>query len=216
MTDATLIVLAKAPVPGRVKTRLCPPCTPAEAAEIAHASLVATLAAAVDTPGVDPIVVLDGEPGSWMPAGVPVVPQCGGGLADRLAGAFGSTTGPTVLVGMDTPQITATRLRAVVDTLLTPGTDAALGLTEDGGWWTIGLRDPRVPAFLDVPMSTPETGRRQLERLRALDLAIAMVEPAIDVDTIDSARAVAAEIPGSEFARVVHRVAPAEIAESST
>ena len=62
-----LLIIAKAPIPGRSKTRLCPPCTPLEAARIAEAALADTIAVVMATPGVRPILALDGEPGSWLP-----------------------------------------------------------------------------------------------------------------------------------------------------
>ncbi|MGB7806486.1 MAG: DUF2064 domain-containing protein, partial [Actinomycetota bacterium] len=101
-----LVIIAKAPIPGRSKTRLCPPCTPLEAARIAEAALVDTIAVAMATPGVRPILALDGEPGSWLPPALEVIPQRGDGLDERLASAFDDVGGPALLVGMDTPQLT--------------------------------------------------------------------------------------------------------------
>ena len=60
--ERVLIVLAKAPVPGRVKTRLCPPATPEQAASLAAAALADTLAAALRVPAAQVVVALDGEP----------------------------------------------------------------------------------------------------------------------------------------------------------
>ena len=204
--DATLIVFAKAPVSGRVKTRLCPPCTPDQAAAIAHAALVDTLAAVAATPGVHRVLALDGEPGSWSPAGFDVVPQTAGDLAARLTGAFACVSGPALVIGMDTPQLTPGMLRHAVDTLLSPGVDAVLGRTVDGGWWTLGLRDVRVPAFTGVPMSTRETGRHQAARLNSLGLRTRALEVETDVDTFVDARTVASRIPTSRFARAVGTV----------
>ncbi|MEP6624544.1 MAG: DUF2064 domain-containing protein, partial [Acidimicrobiia bacterium] len=135
MSVATVILLAKAPLPGRVKTRLCPPCTPDQAARIAHAAIVDTLSAITATAGIRPLVVLDGAPGPWLPPAIDVVAQVGGNLADRLTGAFSAVTGPAILLGMDTPQVTPTQLRHALDALLEPGIDAVLGPTIDGGFW---------------------------------------------------------------------------------
>ena len=207
MTDATLIILAKAPVPGRVKTRLCPPCSPDQAAAIARAAIVDTLAAAVATREVRPVLVLDGEPAEWVPRGMEVVPQVAGNLADRLAGAFAASTGPTALIGMDTPQVTPATLRAAIDSLLRPTVDAVLGRTLDGGWWTIGLRDPALPAFVGVPMSTRHTGDLQAARLAYLGLRTLEIGLEMDVDTFADAHTVANRIPASQFARAVFDVA---------
>ena len=207
MTDATLIVLAKAPVPGRVKTRLCPPCSPGAAAAIAQAALVDTLAAVTATPGVRPVLVLDGEPGEWVPAAVEIIPQVGGNLADRLTGAFAASRGPTMLIGMDTPQASPTTLRSAVDGLLRPGVDAVLGRTLDGGWWIVGLRNPHAGAFAGVPMSAHDTGHRQAVRLAQLGLRTRELDLEMDVDTFADARTVANRIPTSQFARAVFAVA---------
>ena len=101
-----VLVIAKAPVPGRSKTRLCPPCTPEQAARVAEAALGDTLAAVLATPGIRPVLALDGAPGPWLPPGFDVVPQRGVGLDERLACAFEDAGGASFLVGMDTPQLT--------------------------------------------------------------------------------------------------------------
>ena len=97
-----IAVLAKTPVPGRVKTRLCPPCTPAQAASLARAALEDTLAAVTSVAGAHPVLVLDGDPSEWADR-IAIVPQRGRGLDERLASAFADLGGPAVLVGMDTP-----------------------------------------------------------------------------------------------------------------
>jgi rSAM/selenodomain-associated transferase 1 len=203
-----LLVIAKAPVPGRVKTRLSPPCTPDEAAALAGAALADTLAAAeaARTPGRR-VLVLDGVPGSWVPDCFDVIPQRGDGLAERLAAAFEDAGGPAFLVGMDTPQLTPVLLDAGLEAL--DGADAAFGAALDGGYWGIGLRrgDPRV--FRGVPMSQPQTGLAQRTRLVELGLRTRMLPPLLDVDTIDDARAVATAAPGTRFAALLHELEPA-------
>jgi len=196
----SLLVIAKAPRPGRTKTRLCPPCTPQEAARLADAALRDTLAAVAATPGVRRLLVLDGEPGAWMPRGFEVVPQRGEGLDERLGAAFEDAGGPAVLIGMDTPQVIPDRLLEAVSTLLTPGVDAVLGPAPDGGYWAVGLRDPDPRVFLGVPMSSPATASAQRRRLRALGLVTVELAELRDVDEIDDAVAVAAEAPASRFA----------------
>ena len=198
-----LIVLAKEPVPGRVKTRLCPPCTPEVAAGIAAAALADTLEAARAS-GADRVVVaLDGRPGDWCPPGVRVVPQGSGGLDQRLTRAWAATRGPALQIAMDTPQVTAADLAAAMTRLMVPGTDAVLGPALDGGWWAIGLRRPHSHTFAGIPTSRPDTGRRQHERLVALGLTVAPLPPQRDVDTWDDAVAVAGAHPLGTFAATV-------------
>ena len=81
MDDRRIVVMVKAPVPGRVKTRLCPPLEPEQAAALALAALEDTLAAAAACAAGRRVVVLDGEPGAWLPAGFEVLPQVEGPLA---------------------------------------------------------------------------------------------------------------------------------------
>lgn len=204
--DVTLAVIAKEPVPGRVKTRLCPPCTPAEAAAIAQAALIDTLDAVRQTPAARRICVLDGQPGAWLPSGFEVVPQVQGGLDERLAEAFAAVDGPMFLVGMDTPQLTPDLIVEAVETLVTPGVDSVLGLTHDGGYWGIGLRSGSRDGHLirGVPMSQDDTGARQLDALVAGGLAVQTALPVLtDVDHFAEAQAVAAAVQESRFARAV-------------
>jgi rSAM/selenodomain-associated transferase 1 len=202
VSGPALIVIAKAPVPGRVKTRLCPPCTPAEAAGIAQAALADTLAAVAATPAPRRLLALDGTPGPWLADGFEVVPQPSGGLGDRLADAFARTDGPAFLIGMDTPQVSPALLRHASRRLA--GADAVLGPAADGGYWGIGLRRPDPAVFAGVPMSTSRTGRVQRERLAARGLRVRDLPVLRDVDTFTDACAVAPLVPaGSAFAAAV-------------
>ncbi|MGH9062912.1 MAG: TIGR04282 family arsenosugar biosynthesis glycosyltransferase [Acidimicrobiales bacterium] len=199
--SATLLIMAKAPVPGRVKTRLCPPCTPAGAATLARAALEDTLANALATPGVSRVLLaLEGEVGRWCPPGVEVVHQAGAGLADRLAHAWQQVEGPGIQIGMDTPQAGPALLRRALDALVQRGTRAVLGLAADGGWWAIGFRRVPPSAFTGIPMSTPWTGAAQLDRLQRLRLRVQLLPPLVDADRIEDARLVAAQAPRSRFA----------------
>lgn len=195
-----LVVLAKAPRPGFVKTRLCPPCSPSEAASLASASLADTLEAAVGSSADGVVLALEGRPGSWLPAGVRVIAQRGRGLDERLACAF-DDVGPALLIGMDTPQVTSALLDAALSDLAGPCVDAVIGAADDGGWWALGLRRPDPRAFLGVPMSVPTTHAAQLVRLAELGLRVAALPVLRDVDTIDDAIAVAAEASDTQFAR---------------
>jgi hypothetical protein len=202
----TIAVLAKAPVPGRVKTRLCPPCTPTQAASLARAALEDTLDAAAAVRSARPVLVLDGDPADWTDRGLAVIPQRGRGLDERLAAAFADLGGPTVLVGMDTPQVTAEQLGAAVAVLDGPRTDAVLGMADDGGYWLIGLTAPDDLLFTGVPMSTATTGARELARLRERGRRVSLAPALRDVDRWDDALAVAAEAPRTRFAHGVAAV----------
>jgi uncharacterized protein len=211
---AAVIVLAKAPEPGRVKTRLCPPATAVEAADLAAASLLDTIDAAGGVPGAEPVVALTGRLAgalrrTELTAALRrcrVVPQRGHGLGERIAAAHLDTAAlfegrPTLQVGMDTPQAGAALLAACLDRLRAPGTDGVLGLAADGGWWAVGLRDPRAARLLaGVPTSRDDTGERTLQALRDGGLRVGLLPELTDVDTAADARTVAEEAPGGRFA----------------
>ena len=174
---------------------------------LAEAALRDTLAAVSRVHTARRLLVLDGEPGPWLPSGFDVVPQRGAGLAERLAGAFDAVDGPALLIGMDTPQVTPGLLRACGRALLAPGVDAVLGAAADGGYWAIGLRRPDPSVFEDVPMSIPATGAAQRRRLHQLGLATAELPRLRDVDTYTDALAVAAAAPLTRFRHELRRAA---------
>ncbi len=197
LTVPALIVMAKAPIPGRVKTRLCPPCTPREAAAVAAAALADTLAAVAACGAGRKVLALEGAPGPWLPPGFDVIPQRGATFNDRLTSAWSDTGGPGLQIGMDTPQVTAAELDGLLTTLdRAAGRPAVLGLALDGGWWIIGWRsaDPSA-VFAGIPMSAATTARAQETRLRALGFDVIRAEPKRDIDTIDDLVAVTAAHP---------------------
>lgn len=212
-----LIVLAKQPIPGRVKTRFTPPCTPAEAAALARAALDDTLETVTSMPGIDRrVLVIDGEPTHWQREHFEVFDQCDGGLDRRLIGAFTAAApeGRALLIGMDTPQLTVADLLRALDALEVA--DAALGPATDGGYWTIGFRACEElevgPLFAGVPMSTPATFAAQRDRLCHHRLTVATLATMTDADDLASADVVAAQAPHSRFARAlaaVGRITPA-------
>ncbi|MFJ5272332.1 DUF2064 domain-containing protein [Streptomyces sp. NPDC088358] len=198
---STLLVIAKEPRPGRVKTRLTPPFTPGQAATLAEAALVDTLLAVAATPARRRVLVLEGAPGPWLPPGIDVVPQCAGDLDERLAAAFADCAGPALLIGMDTPQVTPELL-----TVDFADCDAYFGPAEDGGFWALGLAVPDPDLVRGVPMSTAATGAAQRERLTAAGLRVRDLPRLRDVDTAYDAGLVAAAAPGGRFAAELARL----------
>ena len=214
--ERVLIVLAKAPVPGRVKTRLSPPATPQQAAALAAAALADTLAAARRVPATEVVVALDGEPDAALSAalaGTTVIAQCGGPLGERIAAAHAdvarSVPGAcTVQIGMDTPQLDPDVLGRCLDVVSRPGgPDALLGPATDGGWWALALRDPRHADLVrPVPASRADTGDRTRHALEAAGLRVGTLPELTDVDTMVDAHAVARVCPGSRFAALLATV----------
>jgi uncharacterized protein len=197
-----LTIIAKAPVPGRVKTRLCPPCTPDQAAGFAE-TVAAIDAAAAHIPGdVRKVLLLDGESQLWMPSDYEVVAQRGDGLGERLNNGF-AELGRGLIVGMDTPR--ATRGLSAAVAALARGDDV-IGLAVDGGYWVIGLANPDGREFDDVPMSASNTGLAQIRRLHRLGRRVHLLATARDLDDVADLRALATSGDEGEFTAAARRV----------
>ncbi|MBC7724320.1 MAG: DUF2064 domain-containing protein [Burkholderiaceae bacterium] len=195
----TIVLIAKETIPGKVKTRLHPPLTLEQAAILAAASIADTLAAIEPIPATRRILLFDGN---LLPVGsehYDVMTQVEGELDVRLGALFDACTGPTVLIGMDTPQVT-TELLAPMFTDWPSDVDAWFGPSTDGGFWALGLADPTGDLVRGVPMSRDDTGQIQLDRLTDAGLRVRMLPALTDVDTIDNAIEVAAIAPDSRFA----------------
>jgi glycosyltransferase A (GT-A) superfamily protein (DUF2064 family) len=216
MSRTQVLVITKAPVPGRSKTRLSPPCTPDQAAGIAAAAVGDTLDAVRAAPVAGRVVALDGHPGPLDLDGFRVVPQVHGDLGTRLAAAFADAMAdgpvPTLLIGMDTPQVTAELLTRCACLLESAGAGSAvLGTAPDGGWWALGLHSAEPAAVLaSVPMSRDDTAVRTREALEATGLTVLDLPELTDIDHFPDALAVAGECPAtSRTSRVVASVATA-------
>ena len=196
----TLIIIAKECIPGRVKTRLHPPLSLEQAASLASASLADTFRAVSALDASRRILLFDGN---LFPLGsepYDVIHQVSGDLDRRLGAIFDACEGPTVLIGMDTPQLDAAILAPLFDEWPVD-VDAFLGFAVDGGYWTIAMAKPDGSLIRGVPMSQDNTGQLQLERLAEAGLRVRMLPELLDVDTIDDARLVAGLAPQTEFAR---------------
>lgn len=199
----TLVLIAKEPRPGRVKTRLHPPLTLEEAARLAAAAIDDTIAALAELPATERVLLYDGEAPPSAAREYRILPQVSGDLDERLAAAFDALSGPVLLVGMDTPQLRAADLAPAFDP---PGdVDAWFGPADDGGFWALGMREPRGDLIRGVPMSRADTGALQLARLHAAGLRVGMLPTLTDVDTVEDARRVAALAPDTAFGRLFSR-----------
>ena len=201
-----ILVVAKAPRAGLVKTRLCPTLSHREAALVAEAALADTLDAVAACGADQRWLSLDGPCGDWLPEGFVVVEQRGATFTERLANAWADAGGPALQIGMDTPQVTAQDLDDGCCALVaSPG--AVLGPALDGGWWALGLMraDPRV--FDGVPMNTAETGKRQWQQLHALGLGPDSLPVQRDVDRWQDAVDVAGMGRAGRFDSLVTRLA---------
>jgi len=201
ISGTNLVVIAKETIPGKVKTRLHPPLSLEQAASLAALAIGDTLAAVEPLPAKRRVLLFDGV---VTPAGseaYDVVQQVSGDLDERLAAIFDELDGPTILIGMDTPQVTAADLAPAFD--WPAGVDAFFGPANDGGFWALGMAEPRGDLIRGVPMSRDDTGRIQLERLLEAGLTVHLLPALTDVDTFDDALAVAKAAPHTAFAAAV-------------
>ena len=191
--STALIIFAKAPVAGQVKTRLCPPLTPDEAASL-HGSLVLDLLDRCQSlKGIDRI--LAGAPTREHPFfgamktrfKIPVWDQVGDDLGARMAHAFQSALGSpyqsVLIVGTDIPGINVSLITTAFKSL--QDHDIVLGPTVDGGYYLIGLRSPVPELFEHIPWSTDKVLSLTREKTQALDLSVKILPRLRDLDTVE-------------------------------
>ena len=207
----SVLVVAKAPVPGLAKTRLAASVGDDAAADIAAAALLDTLDAVAAAPVEARVVAMTGDLDRACRApeirdrlaAVTVIDQRGDDFAARLVNAHADaadvTGRPVLQIGMDTPQVSPELLTDCAGALLTA--PAVLGLARDGGWWVLGVAEAATAkCLLDVPMSRSDTGALTLRALRHTGVAVTLVDELHDVDTVDDIEAVRARCaPSSRF-----------------
>ena len=189
-----IAVMAKAPREGAVKTRLVPPLSPAEAAELGACFLrdVAgnILAASREAP-IDGYVAYS-PPGSeaefaaLLPSGIALLPPrqegLGASLFDAATDLLAAGYGAACLVNADSPNLPTARLVEAAQSVLRPGDRVVLGPADDGGYYLIGLKQPHRRLFEDIAWSTEIVLRQTLERAAELGLDAAMLASWYDVD----------------------------------
>jgi glycosyltransferase A (GT-A) superfamily protein (DUF2064 family) len=214
LVPVTVLVVAKAPEPGRAKTRLAATVGDRVAADIAAAALLDALDAVAAAPVAARVVAFTGDLDAAADAAeirrrlesFTVIPQRGDDFAHRLANAHADAAdgNPVLQIGMDTPQVTAELLTDCARRLLGDAPAAVLGLAHDGGWWVLGVTTPTIAECLrTVPMSRPDTGELTLKALRDNGIDVIPVQRLADFDVLDDVAEVRAACgPASRFARV--------------
>lgn len=191
MNTIAVAIMAKAPRPGEVKTRLCPPLLAAEAAALYRCFLLDKIAAVRALVGAHPVLAYTpDEAHAEFAALAPdftLVPQRGLDLGARLhatlAGLLAAGHPGAIAVDSDTPTLPREFLQQAVDCLARPGPDVVLGPTEDGGYYLIGVRAAHRTLFDGVPWSTAAVLEITLRRAAAAGLHAVCMRPWFDVDT---------------------------------
>jgi uncharacterized protein len=191
--SCAIVIFAKAPVAGQVKTRLCPPLTPDEAASL-HGSLVLDMLERCQSlKGSDRI--LAGTPSSHHPFframearfKIPVWDQVGDDLGARMAAVFkkalGSPYRSVVVIGTDIPGINGPLLTRAVKSLQEH--DVVLGPTVDGGYYLIGMRSAVPDLFENIPWSTDQVYALTEKKIKALGLSLEILPKLRDLDTVE-------------------------------
>lgn len=192
----TLIMLAKECIPGQVKTRLHPPLSLEAAADIAAACIDITATAVESFEWTRKILCFDGDSLPRDFDGWEVIEQARGGLDERIGAIFDLCSGPSVLIGMDSPHLDPLVLESLSRDW-PEGCDAWFGPAVDGGFWALGLREPDGDLVRGVPMSHENTGAIQYARLIDAGLATTILPSLRDIDTIDDLEAAARLLPGT-------------------
>lgn len=205
----TVCVMAKAPVAGRVKTRLSPPLTADQAASLAAGFLLDTWSVASQLDGASLFLSRAGPAGLFPPelAAVDAVDQRGSDLGARIESALleGLERGSRVLViGSDLPGLPLAHLEAARDAL--ERADCVLGPSSDGGFYLIGARNFAPGTLADLPWSSPRTRASTIERLESRGFSVELAPPFDDIDEpsdLDALRARVIAAPDS--APATHR-----------
>lgn len=185
-----LVVMARAPEEGRVKTRIARTTGPARALAIYRELAETVMRGLWSLERCEVVVAITPDSGGgalapWLGPGWSVEGQGEGDLGDRMERAiarrFADGANQVVLIGTDTPEADAAVVLAAYDALRSH--DVVVGPATDGGYYLIGVRRPEPELFRDVPWSTDQTCAATLERAKARGLAVALVEPLDDIDT---------------------------------
>lgn len=184
------LVFAKAPTPGRVKTRLAAGIGDEAAAQV-YSEMASRLVRCLVSPAYDLLVCYDPpeeaeQVREWLGDEVALMPQDEGDLGQRMFGALGTALGlatEACVVGTDAPDLSAAILEEAFDRL--SEADLVIGPAEDGGYYLLGLKHPWPELFQDIPWSTPRVLDRTLEAARGLGLKVHTLVTLADVDTVE-------------------------------
>lgn len=192
-----LLIMAKQPLAGNTKTRLCPPLTPEEAAQLYDAFLrdvveiARTVARLVHS--VQPhIAYAPGGDSNFFAALAPdfdLIAQRGETLGSRLdhvlTGCLTQGYDQVIAINSDSPTLPPAYIAQAFTQLESPQTDAVFGPCEDGGYYLIGVSAPHPRLVRDVQMSTPHVLRDTLAFADEAGLTVTLTPPWYDVDTVD-------------------------------
>lgn len=185
-----VVVMAKAPGPHKVKTRLTPPLDPKTASDLYHCFLLDKLEQVRGLEGVCPVVAYTPHDSAnffktILPEGFTLIPQIGDDFGERLANVsrslFEQGYEKVVILDSDSPNLPSGYIYDGLECL--DKTDAVIGPCLDGGYYLIGLSSHVPEIFSDIPWSTGEVTGTTLERAESVGLSVFLIDEWYDVDT---------------------------------
>jgi len=187
----TTAIFTKRPVPGQVKTRLCPPLAPEQAAELSEAMLRDLVERLANFEGERTVLVYSpAEERAWFASNFPELKdqreQVGEGLGERMFRFFfvelaGTVSSSAVVIGSDAPLLRPALIAEAHDRLQA-GADLVLGPDEGGGYYLIGMKAAHRELFESIEMSTGDMCAKTLDVARELGLDAQLLEPLYDLD----------------------------------
>jgi rSAM/selenodomain-associated transferase 1 len=210
--SCALVVMAKAPRPGKVKTRLSPPLTPEQASElnicfirdttenIQHVTQTSNSSGLVAYTPVGDEAAFDG----LLPSGFQLLPQRGEGFGERLLfvceDLFAAGFGAVCLIDSDSPTMPQHALLQAVESLSLEGDRMVLGGSDDGGYYLLGLKRLHSRLFEQIDWSTERVFNQTLERAKEIGLQANLLPAWYDVDDAATLERLQQELAGPQAA----------------
>ncbi len=203
MARIAVAIMAKVPRAGEVKTRLCPPLSAEEAAELYRCFLLDKIEQVRTLKETSPAIAYTPADGrilfEELAPGFTLVPQQGADLGARLANSihqlFAKGYEVAFAIDSDTPTLPIGFLQQALTLIARPDIDLILGPCEDGGYYLIGLRKLHRELFEEMPWSTAEVLPETIRRAEAKGLKIACLPPWFDIDTPDDLERLKVSLP---------------------
>ena len=204
--ECAIAVMAKQPEPGNVKTRLCPPLTPEQAADLYEAFFLDTVSLVSGIEHTDVFVAYDPETAQdfffrIMSPTVNCIPQGPGDLGTRLSRissiVFSHGYRKVIMLASDAPHLPQDYIRLAFTRL--DDTDVILGPCDDGGYYLIGLRFPAREVFEGIPWSTSRALDLTIERAHEAGMTCALLPPCYDIDTWEDAQRLMKDLKVNTF-----------------
>jgi rSAM/selenodomain-associated transferase 1 len=216
MNDNAILIFAKKPVPGNVKTRMTPPLSAKEASDLYTSMMLDVLDKCRRLKTADLFLSYDNSPGTReffisLVVNETLIPQDGEGLGERLenafAHAFSQQYRQVVVMGSDSPDLPLRFIEDAFRLLEGGGQDAVFGPTEDGGYYLLGLTSPQPLLFRDIPWSTHKVLEASLAKCSEAGLRSELLPRWYDLDTTDDLARLPLEHSCGEAPRTCRTVA---------